>query len=689
MRNSEVCSGDMRTISTSGTGPAGPYRADIDGLRAVSIISVVLYHVGVPYVSGGFVGVDVFFVISGYLITSIVLAEMRGGTFSFARFYERRARRLLPTLAVVLAVTFLVSLLIMVPEDFEEFCKSMFYALVFMANLFFADQGGYFDPSSQLTPLLHFWSLAVEEQFYIVWPLVLFALLRYAPRRTMPVAVALIAASFAANIVILDEDPLAAFYMPHTRAWELLFGCVLALGVPRLGRAAADVAGIAGLALIAWAVFNLDHQTPYPGGWALLPTLGAGLVIWSGQAGPSLAARLLSLRPLVFIGLVSYAWYLWHWPAIVLFRYEVGREPDGPEMAALIAASLALAVLCWAYLEKPIRNGTWWAGRRRAIGAGLGVTLPLVALAGTGYATDGFIDRFPAAIHELERDELEHRADFGCAKSLAKAIARDELCYIWKTSDNAPGVLLWGDSHARVLAPVFGEAARAADVPLVYSNLPACPPLIGVGRKRSRGGLHESCFELNRAVGELLQRRKFTDVVLVARWNYYMGGLNADGIPWIEQHYFQDAHVEGGTLEENRRVLTEGLKRTVKAVEATGARVWIVMETPYAGLDVPIHVARNLIRGVPQQTLFGIDLEENERRHDYLEEVIAGLPPVRIIDPGHSLCASGRCLIVENGKPLYYDTNHLSKHANARIAPLFAELFAQAKKNAANSSVVP
>lgn len=678
----------MRTTSVSCAVSAGPYRADIDGLRAVSIVSVVLYHVGVPYVSGGFVGVDVFFVISGYLITSIVLAEMKAGTFSFARFYERRMRRLLPTLVVVLGTAFAVSFLIMVPEDFEQFCKSMFYVLILAANLFFSDQGGYFDPSLQLAPLLHFWSLAVEEQFYIVWPLVLLALMRFMRRRIMAVAVALIAASFAANIVILDQDPLAAFYMPHSRAWQLLAGCVLAIGAPRLDRAVADLAGLAGLALIVWAIVSLDHQTPYPGFWALVPTLGAVFVIWSGHMGPSLVGRLLGLRPLVFIGLVSYAWYLWHWPLIVFFRYEFEREPMAVEMAALVAISLALAALCWAYLETPIRKGTWWVGRQRAIGTGLGVTLPMIALAGAGYATDGFIDRFPAAIQEVSRNELRYKGDFRCARSLPEAIARDEPCHVWKTSDGALGIFLWGDSHARSLIPVFGEMARAADVPLAHASLAACPPLIGAGRKRNRAGLHEPCFELNLAVGEFLQRRKFTDVVLAARWNYYMGGLNPDGIPWIEQHYFQDAHAAGGTLAENRRVIAEGLERTVKAIEASGARVWIVMETPYAGIDVPVHVARKLIRGVPQQTLFGIDLEENERRHHFLEEAISGLP-VRVIDPGHSLCSSGRCLIVENGKPLYYDTNHLSKHAGARIAPLFTELFAQAKKDASGSSIAP
>ncbi len=638
--------------------------------------------------SGGFVGVDVFFVISGYLITSIVAAEMRQGSFSFSRFYERRARRLLPTLAVVLATCFVVGLFVMVPQDFEEFAHSMFYTLIFTANIFFADRGGYFDPSLNLAPLLHFWSLAVEEQFYLVWPLVLLALTRYLPGKVVVAVAVLIAISFAANVAILDGDARDAFYMPHTRAWELLLGCVLALAAPRLGRTMAHAAGVLGLALIAWAVFNLDHGAPYPGFWALVPTLGAVLVIWSGEHGPSLAGRLLSLRPLVFIGLVSYAWYLWHWPAIAFFRYEFGREPAGAEIAALIAVPFALAVLSWAYLEKPIRQRTWWPDRKRAIRAGFAVSFSLIAVAGAGYLSDGFIHRFPAEMQELARKKLRPKMASRCVDATAALIDRDELCRVSEENDDVPGVLLWGDSHARVLAPVFGNIAREGKVPLIYTGLTSCPPLIGIERQDDIAGFHNACEDLNRAVEDLLRRRKFTDVVLAARWNYYLGALKADGSPEGNQPYFKDGTRKGGTLAENRLVFAEGFKRTVEAIHATGARVWIVSEAPFAEFDVPLQMARNMMRGVPEETMFGMDFSEKERRDQSLKAAIGNLA-VKVIDPAKNLCANGRCVLVEQGRPLYYDSNHLSKHGAERIAPMFAEVFAQAKDPDPDMPVTP
>lgn len=664
------------------------YRADIDGLRAVSIVSVVLYHVGLPYVSGGFVGVDVFFVISGYLITKIVAAEMRHGTFSFSRFYERRARRLLPTLAVVLAACFVVGLFVMVPQDFEEFAHSMFYTLIFTANIFFADRGGYFDPSLNLAPLLHFWSLAVEEQFYLVWPLVLLALTRYLPGRVVVAVAVLIALSFLANVTTLDDDARAAFYMPHTRAWELLLGCILALAAPRLGRAVAHVAGVLGLALIMWAVLNLDHRVPYPGFWALVPTLGAVLVIWSGERGPSLVGRLLSLRPLVFIGLVSYAWYLWHWPAIAFFRYEFGREPAGGEIAAMIAIPFVLAVLSWAYLEKPIRQRTWWPDRKRAIRAGFAVSLSLIAISGAGYLSDGFIHRFPAEMQELARKKLRQKMETGCVEASADAIARDELCRVWAENDDVPGVLLWGDSHARVLAPVFGNIAREGKVPLIYTGLTSCPPLIGIERQDDIAGFHDACEDLNRAVEDLLQRHKFTDVVLAARWNYYLGGLKADGSPWGEQPYFKDTTRAGGTLADNRLIFAEAFKRTIDVIRASGASVWIVSEAPFAEFDVPLQMARNMMRGVPQDTMFGMDLTEKERRDRFLKAAIGNLS-ARVIDPAKNLCANGRCVLVEQGRPLYYDSNHLSKHGAARIAPMFTQVFVETNEHEPTAAATP
>jgi peptidoglycan/LPS O-acetylase OafA/YrhL len=653
------------------------YRADLDGLRAVAIVPVVLYHFGVPFFGGGFVGVDVFFVISGYLITRIILAAHRDRTFSFARFYERRARRLLPTLATALLATFIVSLFVMTPQDLAAYCRSMFYALIFAANFYFADEGGYFTPTLELAPLLHTWSLAVEEQFYIVWPLLIGLLLRFLSRYAAAVAALLLVASFVVSADLVVVKPHAAFYLPHARAWELLAGCILALvTLPTPRRWTADAAGALGLALILFTVIAYDTATPFPGLAAIPPVLGAALVIWAGQAEPSLVNKLLSFRPLVGIGLVSYAWFIWHWPMLVLFRHEFERDPNGLEKVVLIAASLGLAVLCWRYLEQPVRHGAWWASRGRALSAAAAATLALLVLAGVGHASHGFIQRYPAAMQELTRKRLTVRAvDRLCPRQSAERIAARELCRIWDGAKGNRTVLLWGDSHAMVMRPVFRDMAEANQVSVVYSGVAACPPLIGTGRTR-RNKAAEVCGALNLAIGDLLAERRFTDVVLAARWNYYAEGDGKPGDPpGPEQHYIEDAQSKVASLEENRAVIARNLRSTVDAIIASGARAWIVLEAPYVGFNVPNRLARAIMRGESPETMYGPDTSTIDARDAFMRSLLEGLP-VRIIDPSQAFCDTSRCVAVAGGKPLYFDDNHLSVYGGARLEPLLGELFA-------------
>lgn len=652
------------------------YRPEIDGLRAVAILSVVFFHFGVPGFAGGFVGVDVFFVISGYLITRIIVREIERGSFSFVAFYERRARRLLPSLAVVLLATFVAGLFIMTPQDMADLSKSMAYALIFVANLFFADQGGYFDPSLDLAPLLHTWSLSVEEQFYIVWPLVLVLAGIAMPRRRRGLAIALFAASLAASVYLVVQKPLAAFYLPHTRIWELLAGCILALGAPRLGRGLSEAAAFLGLALIAVAIAAFDRNAEFPGLPALVPVAGAVLIIWSCENALPLAGRLLSAPPLVFIGLVSYAWYLWHWPVRVLYRYQVEHEPTLKEAAALIAVSFLLAVLCWRYIERPVRRNAWWRVRPHTLAAAGATSAVLILLAGAGYWTSGFVTRYPDIIQKFTPERLkEDTAAFKCPPMSVTRIVAGDVCRLWDAKDGAPGVLLWGDSHAGVMRGPFYELGRAANVTVSYVGRAACPPLIGAGRRRRYGG-NENCSGLNAAVAELLKTRAFSDVVLVARWDYYAVGSGPGKSVALEQHYLQDAQSGPATLEENRAVVRRRLKETLDAIAAAGARAWIIMEAPFAGADVPHRLTRALMHGERPETLTGITAAEHSERRAFMSELVAGLP-VRVIDPTPRFCDQGQCLVVADGAPLYFDDNHLSIYGARRLIPLLGDVFAR------------
>ncbi|WP_439541296.1 acyltransferase family protein [Hyphomicrobium sp.] len=671
-------------LPMSTAGASSPYRPDIDGLRALSIVAVVLHHFDVPYFGGGFVGVDVFFVISGYLITSIVLPDVRKGTFSFARFYERRARRLLPSLAIVLCTTFLLAVLVMTPQDILVFCRSMFYALIFAANLFFAEQGGYFSASLENAPLLHTWSLAVEEQFYIVWPILLLTVSRFLPRWTLPITILLLALSFAAAVMLGDSQGSGAFFYPHTRIWELLAGCGLALSVPQarrvLPQGLLEAASVLGLGLILFAVFGYDDQTKFPGVATVAPVLGAALIIWSGVGNATRVGQALSWRPVVFVGLVSYAWYLWHWPLLVLYRYSVERDLTPPETIGLILLSFALAVVSWRYLEQPVRHGAFWKPRRFAVGSASAATAALVAMAASGYATEGFIARFPPAMQELTRKRLASRAkDKACPRQTAEAVDAGDLCRVWDAGPGAPSMLLWGDSHASVIRPMFRDLAEASKVSVTFVGTAACPPLIGIGRRRGKGP--ETCEKLNAAAARLLQKGGLRDVVLVARWNYYVVGHDTVAPVDSTQHYLRDAQSVEASLEENRAAIARSLAPTLAAIAASGARAWIVMEPPYAGYDVPNRMARALIRGETPDRLFAIEAEKHRQRSQFMREALAGLP-VTIIEPADALCEGERCLAVADGKPLYFDDNHLSIYGTERLKPLFADVFATQRTEA-------
>jgi len=343
------------------------YRRDIDGLRAIAVLAVVLFHFGVPGITGGFVGVDVFFVISGFLITSIIWRERQAGRFSFIDFWARRARRILPALFVMIAATLAVGWFLLAPKDYEELGRSAHYQVTFTSNLLFSRQHGYFDASSDIKPLLHTWSLAVEEQFYIFFPLLL-ALLSSRLKHWRLALFAVLLVSFGMSVWAVQHEPQKAFFLLHLRAWELLAGAMLAVQPKREWRASPALAqgvSLASLALILIAVLGYDAKTPFPGATALLPVLGVVGLIWANGQQPTWVARLLGTRIMVGIGLISYSWYLWHWPVFVYANYAAVDGLSALELAGLMLLSLVLGYLSWRFVETPFRENVCWSRVRR------------------------------------------------------------------------------------------------------------------------------------------------------------------------------------------------------------------------------------------------------------------------------------------------------------------------------------
>ncbi len=648
-------------------GPAevrrGAYRPDIDGLRAVAVSAVVLFHYGLG-LPGGFVGVDVFFVISGYLITAIARAELARGRPSpagfLASFYERRVRRIVPAFAVVLLATATAAPFVFLPEDLRLLGKSAEASALFGSNLLFARlAASYFDADNlTLQPLLHTWSLAVEGQFYLLYPLVLLPLARR-PRLTRAALATLAALSFALGARGAVHSPVSAFYLLPGRAWELLLGGLLAALPLRPPRgAAADAAVLLGLAAIGLAAALYTAFTPFPGPAALLPCFGALLVIGGGsgsgeggkQGGRSRAAALLGAAPLAWLGRVSYSLYLWHWPVIVLARYGAGPELPLAARLALLAATVALAGLSYALVERPFIARRALPGRRALLlGAGLATAAALLVgqaldLAGRGVLPLG---RFPPAVAALAAGHFD-RLEGECPVPAPGAPPLPYPCRFGAPAGSGaaePSVALWGNSYARMWVPALAAdaAARgAAGVALIFSK---CPPLLGVAAPSPRG-----CARFDRdAVAYLAAHPSIRAVVL--------------GSDWFAQ----------GEAELAR------LDATLDALEAAKLRVFLLLAPPQADYPVPRTLALAALHGAAPPPLLSLEqARDRQRASTALVEAAAARHGATVIDPAGRLCGGGTCPVARDGRALYYDAGHLTVFAAEAIRGMFDPVLAAA-----------
>ena len=383
------------------------YRPDIDGLRAVAVLAVVLHHLSASFMPGGYIGVDVFFVISGYLITRIISREMEEGTFTFARFYERRARRIFPALFAVLAATLIAGYFVLLPSDYSGTLRGALGTLFFASNIvFWRDMAaGYFAATDAgLNPLLHTWSLAVEEQFYVFFPVLLLVCYRYFRRHIVLILIGCAVVSLAGAALLVQSKSVAVFFLSPFRAWELLVGSLLALNaVPAIrSRAVREAVAGAGLLVILIACFLYNAKTTFPGLAALAPVLGAAAIMHAGASGPSFAGRLLQWRPVVYIGLISYSLYLWHWPLIVLVRYFTGMAPITQYIPALLVASLVLGSFSYHFIEQPFRRGVRVS--RKFVFSSSAVFTSIVALASVIWLMrGGFEARFSPEVVKLDQ----------------------------------------------------------------------------------------------------------------------------------------------------------------------------------------------------------------------------------------------------------------------------------------------
>lgn len=647
------------------------YRPDIDGLRAVAVLPVLLFHAGLGC-TGGYVGVDVFFVISGYLIGSLIVRECESGHFDFGRFWVRRIRRLFPALAVTLAATAAVSAFVLIPTHLDDLGKALVAQPLLAANFLFWSQSGYFETASEYQPLLHTWSLAVEEQFYLFLPLILVPLLKRGRKPALVATWLFIVVSFAWSVHATLHHPSAAFFLLPSRIWELDLGLVLAL-MARRGFArpvANEIASWAGLAAILVPVFLYDAGTPFPGIAALAPCLGTVLLIHANSGKPTTLGRLLATHPMVWIGKISYPLYLWHWPVLVLVRYHWVGAPALPIAIGCLALSFLLAWVTWRWIESPVRERRLLARTRPLVLTSVASSLVLLAIGAIYDGKDGFPDAAPVSSATPSHDEAPLEGFHAM-----RAWERKGAAFIAGSRDPAAAkLLLWGDSHAMATLPVLDDLGREHGIAVYAACEPGNAPLFGT--RSARIALDGADYEP--AVRALLETENFSAVLLLARWPVYLEKQAA-----ARNYLLTGANGRAVTESEAPGLLRERLGETVRELSAKSLEVVLMRAVAHQPLDVPGTIAQARARGLDENA-FALPLTEHEKTdasvNRLLDEALGGTDAT-ILDPRPLLTdPQGRYEMARGGRALYTDRSHLSPYGSRQLRALFEPLFTSIKE---------
>jgi peptidoglycan/LPS O-acetylase OafA/YrhL len=629
------------------------YRADIDGLRAFAVVSVVLFHAFPQAFSGGYVGVDVFFVISGFLISKIVLTEISEHRFSFAAFYGRRIRRIFPALAVCLAAVLAFGFICLMPSELAQLGKHIFFGSAFLSNIVLWSESGYFDTAAHLKPLLHLWSLGIEEQFYILWPALLWIGFRMKAKAGRLLAVLLLA-SFAINIILSINNITDAFYLPVSRFWELLAGAALALWRPvYLSSNARTWISIAGLAALLASVMLFTPDLRFPGWFAVLPVAGAVAVILAGRDA-SVNRVVFSQRGVVFIGLVSYPLYLWHWP-LISFAYiiRMGKPPTPLMALGLVATSFLLAWATYRFIEYPVRFGAHRHRRTLIVAASMAMlgTCGLVV-----WVKNGFPERFPPLpgidIRKIGNARLD--ADFKPTKDME--VTDHGWILVTHLGGGERKVALSGDSMLFHYGPrvqqLSDEGKLAANTYFVTG--PRCPPVPGVIQQDK----FARCTSLPDVLVDLVRRERVQSVVLGAAWGGY-GGI--EGV-LIERR--------GRRLPlsqpEGMDALYANLEEYVRLLQQHGAKVYLVRGTPTHSRFNPSEMVERSLTGfrIARDVEKPIPVAELRAAHTTSEaklRTVSERTGATLLDPVPDVCGGGGdCSpFFDAGEPKFSDRAHL------------------------------
>jgi len=638
------------------------YRADVDGLRAIAVLAVVLFHGGFG-MPGGFVGVDVFFVISGFLITSIIASDLDRGEFSLVSFWGRRVRRIWPAATVVTIASLVAGWFLLVPLDYSRTAGDAVAQVTMLANIRFWLRLDYFAESVDLVPLLHMWSLAVEEQFYLFFPLLLVVLHPLGRRVTVLALSAVALMSLFHSIALVPTRPMAAFFLLPARSWELLLGSVLALAPsPRLSRLSSEWLGGLGVLFILIPCVLFDRTTPFPGLAALPPCIGAALLIAAGTEHRSTLQRFLGWEPIRAVGLASYSIYLWHWPVFAFLRQVYGLSLPTP---VLLVSLVLISILSWAsyrFVETPCRRMTSDAGKWTVVVGASAASIAILAVSLALNRAVGVPGRFPKeAIALVESDGVCR--DWGYDEQLIDKIRSTEsLTPIGSPSEGvqSPCFLFLGDSHAMALSPAIDAAARRRGVVgqcLLVSNFLALPGVWVPGTDPSRAF---DIAALRRKSEEWIREHKPRHVIVCCRWSGNLGSFHPDS----SGHFMAIEGTTDSSEDGAIAALRKGIENLADTCQAIDAKLWFLCEVPYQRLTPwqRIYAARYT---ASEGVCYG---STDELQHEIVRKrVMSGLPltgngrAVRVVDLSTPLFDKrGRSMIGAFGRLWYADDDHLN-----------------------------
>ena len=626
------------------------YRAEIDGLRALAVIPVILFHAEFEIFSGGFVGVDVFFVISGYLITTIIIDDLKNKRFSIFNFYERRARRILPTLFFVMLVCMPFAWMWMLPSQMRDFSQSLVAVSLFASNVLFWRESGYFSAAAETKPLLHTWSLAVEEQYYVLFPIFLLLAWRFGKHKVFWMIVLMATISLLLSEWGWRNDATANFYLAPTRAWELFAGSIAAFIVQKHGVQKHNPLALLGLAAVVCSIFLYDESTPFPSIYALAPVLGVVLLILYADK-ETFAARILGTRALVGIGLISYSAYLWHQPLFAFARIRGPNHPGELLMLSLSVISLILAFFSWKFIEKPFRQKNGFSQKYIFGFSGIG----LVTFLAVGFAGhfEKFKSRYTVETFAGWRDTNE------CVVTHADDFENSKQRLLGRCLGEKNNFILLGDSHAEALSLSLRHTIERRDGNFLSLIVNACLPVLGT----SRTPIQEECVRSKKDYWQFIEKTNAT-VILSSRWRLYLIGSRFDN---------GEGGIELGanglnTVSGSNRDIFSHTENFIKGVSRK-RRVIIISQIPEAGWNVPVRKAK-LQSTAEITTSYNSYVDANERVIQLFER-LALKPNINVLNVEKLVCNTlieGRCMNTIDGFSLYSDDDHPSPLLSKLIA---------------------